>query len=368
MRKRIAVMGTDGGVSFSAERFDNALNRIGQNTGNALFQYALWKRVGNPKFLTLPHVDPSMVKDNADILLIPAANQVNPHWDLGSWADFVEAVDLPCVMIGLGAQSDIDGDPRLQLQPGTERYIRSVAERSKVIGLRGEFTKKVLENMGIFNTEVTGCPSQTISNSITGKSIAEQLDATKNKDVLRVAHVWGTFEEHIREKERLLGAMVSQHETSIVLQTHAQLLEFVHTHAIKEEDGNFLRWVGSIVHPNLSPDEFLQFLANRATFYSDARTWIDSMRRYDLAIGMRIHGAVAAIQGGSLGICVAFDSRTLELAHTMGYPYVKAGNIEAGMSLHDILEMVEFDVPRFDHLRVVNARKIDCILQDAGIE
>jgi len=86
------------------------------------------------------------------------------------------------------------------------------------------------------------------------------------------------------------------------------------------------------------------------------------MKHYDLAIGMRIHGAIAALEGGRLGVCVAFDSRTLELSETMGVPHFLASDIQQHMLLADVLDLVRFDADEFDVKRKRNLIEINAIL------
>ncbi|MDG1117536.1 MAG: polysaccharide pyruvyl transferase family protein [Flavimaricola sp.] len=368
MTKVVAVMGTEGGVSFSSYGFENALGRIGQNTGNALFQFAMWRLIANPKFSVGPGYPVEAIREMANLIVIPAANQVNPAWDLGHWADFLEGCDLPVVCVGLGAQAQVDGDPRLNLKPGTERFIRVVSERTNYIGVRGKFTQSVLAYHGVENTVVTGCPSQTINQNVSGKRIQGYLESFGAIAQPEVAYVLGTLEPDARQTELHLASSVKDLDHSLILQTEARFLKLVHSRSVSDEDKKFMEWSGKIFRPDLSVDEFVKFMLLKGRFFSDARTWIDSMCRFDLTIGMRIHGAVAAIQADRLGICVAFDSRTLELAQTMGYPYIEYQKINKGMPLHEIVEQTVFSAERFDHLRQVNVGKIRDLLKDAGCE
>jgi hypothetical protein len=80
--------------------------------------------------------------------------------------------------------------------------------------------------------------------------------------------------------------------------------------------------------------------------------WIDDAGRVDLSFGMRIHGAVAAIQGGALGLCIPFDSRTLELVTTMGYPFVRSEALQQGETIGSLLSKIEFNPSDFDQKRL----------------
>lgn len=363
----VAIFGTNGGTSFSTYGFDKGLQRIGMNTGNAIFQFALWKLVANPKYTVEPGVTAQTVRDNAQQILIPAANQVNAAWDMTWLANMLEACDLPVACIGLGAQAGVDSGTKIELKPGTIRYLHVLSERTSRIGVRGVFTQEVLAHYGVTNTVVTGCPSQTINPSIKGANIQTQLDRAKEMDRPNVAYVLGTLEEEAREAERLLAQQIKNFDHSLILQTDPRLLRIIFDRAVAADDVSYVNWAKGVFRPDLSYDEFVAYFLKNATFYSDARTWIDSMRRHDLVIGMRIHGAVTAIQAGKLGICIAFDSRTKELAETMGYPYLPVDKIIPDTSISQMLDSVIFDADNFDRLRQRNSDTVRSILTENGM-
>lgn len=367
MALTVAIFGTNGGTSFSGYGFEDALTRIGMNTGNAIFQFALWKMVANPKLTVEPGMTADDIRDNAQHILIPAANQVNAAWDMGWLADMLERCDLPVTCIGLGAQAGTDSDPRLDLKPGTVRYLRVLSERTGRIGLRGPFTQQVLEHFGVTNTVVTGCPSQTINPRLSGAAIQAQLDAVRQMRRPSVGYVLGTLEAETRLAERALAQQIASLPHQLILQTDPRLLRAIHDRHVPQDDAAYVKWVQGVMRPDLSTDDFIAYFLQNAAFYSDARTWIDGMRRHDVVLGMRIHGAVTAIQADKLGVCVTFDSRTKELAQTMGYPYLPMDRITSDQTLGQMLEHVIFDADRFDEARARNTATIRDILQQDGL-
>ncbi|WP_080963492.1 polysaccharide pyruvyl transferase family protein [Pseudomonas putida] len=326
---RVAFLGTSGGVSFSRLGFDAALNRIGYNTGNMIFQSATWESIRNPKFLVGFGGNIQSIRENADVLFIPAANQVNPSWDLQGWADFVESLDLPVVVVGLGAQSSIGSSTDLKLKPGTERFLSIIAERTSNIGVRGAFTAEVLNNLGIKNTVVTGCPSNFTNENIQGETIASKLDEVRTGKFTRSCYVAGTMEPETRAVEQRLFRLARSEYSDFVFQTNDKILRTIYSKQTNPESLEYFKWESAILSPESRTDLYIDEVLSKGKFYSDARTWIDEAGKYDITYGMRIHGNIAAIQGGGLGICIAFDSRTLELAETMGYPYALASEILA---------------------------------------
>lgn len=366
--KIAAILGTDGGVSFAAEGFHKALSRVGENTGNTLFQRAVWDLIRGPKFNAgLGIMSPRDVAQNANVLVIPAANQINPHFNLNAWADYVEECDLPCVVIGLGAQSD---DPNvapedLVLPDGVKRFARAISARSHLIGVRGDYTRRVLAKMNIDNTIITGCPSQTINTKISGVQIQERIDNACKSPYFNLAILGGTLQEYTRDTERKLYNLAKDFNNhKVVFQTQPNILRFVHDRGFEEDSRNFFNFMRAVVRPDLNDDKFFHYLGTKGCVYSDARSWIDAMASVDLAIGMRIHGAVAAIQAGRLGVCVAFDSRTLELAKTMEIPYVLPDDVMQCDSFESLMGAIKFDPVSFESKRKNNLFAIAQVMGD----
>jgi hypothetical protein len=363
MSRRVAFVGTNGGVSFASRGFEAALEEIGLNVGNALFQYALWDVVSNPKFIIKPGEDIGFVRENADVLVIPAANQVHPEWDMSAWADLVEGLDMPTVVIGLGAQAWINDSTAMEMQPGTMRFLKAASERTSNIGVRGEFTQEVLAKLGIKNTIITGCPSRMINRMVTGASIQEKLSGLRGRKDLRIGHLYGTFEEPARPAESKLSAIVREFEHGVILQTDPKLMRLVLDGQVTDRE--YISWFGQIARPDLNADNYFKDLRARGMFFSDARSWVDRMGFFDLVIGMRIHGAIAGIAGHTAAICVAFDSRTLELAKSMGIPYLLHTDVEKSDNLDDLLDKVIFDPATYDALQRDCIPRIEAILTHA---
>lgn len=367
--KRVAFLGTEGTVSSTIVGFDQTLEKIGFNTGNLLFQHATWSALKNPKFAVNLHTDPAFIRANADVLFIPAANQINPDWDLQDWADFVDAVDLPVVVVGLGAQAKIDGDSKLTLQQGTKNYLATISERTSNIGVRGEFTAEVLDNLGIKNTVVTGCPSNFLNPNINGSSIGSKLSTACGGMLHKTCYVFGTMEPETRDAERILYAIANAENSDYVYQTNPEILRTLYNRHADQTSLDYFEWESSILDPSSSLPKYIKNILRKGRFYTSAAAWIDQASHYNLVYGLRIHGNIAAIQGGSLGICVAFDSRTLELATSMGYPYIHITDILSStrFRLEELFSATHFSADYFDSQRLKLFEALIGIMDDAGI-
>ena len=66
--------------------------------------------------------------------MVVATNFVNRYGDQAPLADLVEAADLPCLVVGLGAQANDDERIAPAIPAGTIRFVRAVAERLRLVG------------------------------------------------------------------------------------------------------------------------------------------------------------------------------------------------------------------------------------------
>lgn len=364
----VGILGTNGSVLLSELGNEAAMEEVGKNTGNLLFQYSSSKNILNPKLnFSNSNVRFDILKNNIDVLVIPAANQLNPKWDLSWWATIIEKLDKPVVIAGLGAQAKIGEISSIRLPEGTVRFLHLLKERAVYVGMRGQGALQVADKYGLHNAIVSGCPSNFINPVITGASIQSRLDKLATKKSLIVNRLVGTLEEYTREAERALFGLLSENMGRYIYQTNISDLNFISSHE-NEEDLNFIDWEANIIAPGLERAEYKRKLKHRGQYFFSAPAWIDEAGKADLNIGMRIHGAVAAIQGGGLGVCVAFDARTLELAETMGYPYVMAADVVAAKNLAELLRRVRFDPDLFDKKRNELRVSMKLCFEQFGVE
>ena len=365
----VGLLGTPGGLLLAEHDLNEAIEVFGENTGNLMFQYACWTLIQNPRiaftFRRMPPI--GMLRENIDVLCIPAANQLNPAWDLGWWADFIEKLDKPVVIAGLGIQGLVDQEGSITLRPGTERFLHTVANRAVHVGVRGPSTLRLLERYGVKNGVVTGCPSNFINPRVTGSVITERIARLAEIESPRVNYLFGTMEEFARPTEKELFTLCRDHAVRIVYQTNRRFFELIHTGVATGDTAKYLSWERKILAPDMTDEEYVRFILDRGRFYVDVKTWIDEVGRDDLSLGMRIHGAVAAVQGGSLGVCVAFDARTLELARTMGYPYVLTEDLKRMTSLRELPSAIEFSESEFTSIRTELRQSLKLAMEHHGV-
>lgn len=365
-RPVVGIFGTNGTLSqtLSAGR---ALELAGSNTGNLIYQYAAERNVANPKlyFSQIEHNDVEMIKSSVDVIHIPAANQLNPNFDLGGWADLMDHLDKPIFIAGLGLQCELSED-EVQLTPGTVRFIETLKRLAPQIGVRGEATKKLLEKFGATNVVVIGCPSNFINRKLTGDSIRATFTRLKGVTNPKVDFFPSTMSNH-RDFEAKLRRMIYEFDYRFVLQTNPILFQYVETNGISSEAISYLEWEREVIAPSMTQDEYNSIYKDRSTYYFSAAAWIDSLSSRDLGIGMRMHGVVATIQGGRAGVCVVSDGRIQELVDAMAYPHVDLDAVSSANSLAQVLESVRFDAALYDQRRERNLERYRNIANECDV-
>lgn len=261
------------------------------------------------------------------MFVIAAANFLFKSFDFGGMADYIEKADLPVAIVGLGAQAH-SYDPDIKLLPGTERFLKVVAERAVSIGVRGPFTQQVLHRRGIHNVTVTGCPSYYMR----GAPVAElakpdfrkvrKISINASRDV--IAHAFDSIKmlkivrEIYREGIDWNADFIAQSEKAeIRLADHAPP---EHLNPALEEICGFLRGVAEDAKVS-------EWARGHMRVFFRVMDWIDAIRGYDFVFGNRFHGNMVALQHGVPACVVCHDTRTEEMCRFLAMPFVNIVDI-----------------------------------------
>ncbi len=309
---RLFVAGANYRAGAAGWPVEHRFRRAGRNTGNLLVGHGVRRQFRNAEFGGLLATPPERIRERFDGVAIAATNFLHRGFDLAAQAAAIEAVDLPCVVVGLGAQAN--GGERIAplLPAGTVRFVEAVAERTRVIGVRGGYTASVLDDLGVTNVEVTGCPS-----FYTNLSAPLRLRKKRFADMRRIA-VNGTanvvghsFDAEAKaEVERALFRFAAAANRPYVLQSELPEMLYLEepgpgrTEALAPS-ARRLGYRGA--------DEYAAALGRIGRVFFDVGEWLDFLGGCDLVVGTRLHGAVAALLRGVPAIVLYHDARTREL-------------------------------------------------------
>jgi hypothetical protein len=340
----------------------------GGNTGNLAFEFAVTQQiVGDVKILP-PGVSAETMREQGDLIVLPLANQLGAHTDLGEIADQLELASLPIIAIGLGAQADKQTDD-ITLTPGTERWLRTIASHSPNgkpnIGLRGEFTLNQLEKLDLGDAGVIiGCPSNFITPNYSFLDSVERKLSSFPKDVAVAAGI-----EHIPDLcglERDLADISTVSGGMYVVQHSIEMIKMAcgEFGKLEELEQEKLR---NYIAPHLSRDEFKGWCKSHARVFTDVRSWMFELSRYDFLVGTRFHGAMLALQAGTPAGCISPDSRVLEMCETMKLPALDYRDFQGGITRSRLRDIFQFDRQAYEDTRKKLAKSYFSMLVEAQL-
>lgn len=372
--KSVAISGTRGnvpGISFMDT--DLAMRKVGDNSGNLVFQYAVTNLIDEPTAIIgvdVPwHV--GKIRQACRVVAIPSANFLREGFDLTTYVNFLEKVELPLVFIGLGAQADDFDKKEFDFHPSVYRLIDLIKERSGRTSVRGEFTARVLERFGISDYEITGCPSNFINQS---PDFPEMINAKLQRPVRSfITHADEPWAKKTakREVEQRLVAWTRSGRAIMVQQAVPKVLEYLRQNnpfaggKIGEE---FEANLAKTLMPEADIRTFRDFIAIKMRTYYSVDQWLEDSSKFDFSVGLRLHGNMAAWQSGTPALWITHDARTEELTNTMGLPNIGIQDfLNSCETVEDAWQRIEFDPATYSARRILLKSRLDSVFQAGGI-
>lgn len=242
--------------------------------------------------------------------------------------------------VGVRGEYDMDVNNRYCFDEQVKEFLKTVLEKSPMIGVRGEITAEYLKKFG-FSEEndftVIGCPSMYIF----GKHISR-----RNLYLDEYSRVSINFNPNIPEiNENLLGVAKKFKQWFYVAQNIEEIK---------------CLWLG-LSKPNLRKQYYITnitdelYTKNHVRGFVSAGDWIRYMNMIDLSIGGKLHGNIAAVLGGTPAIFIPSDARMQELVSYHAFPAIAAKNWRKVNNIEQLVEKMDFDkylsihIENFEH-------------------
>ena len=289
--------------------FDRFMKVIAGNTGNSYITYSLIKELGvdseNVRHIqniyeydfTKSEKDIEYINSECTHVFLILQDQIRLSESYGlqlpyqSIMNFISRLNKPVVICGLGANSFNGFDPNFYklLKPELVKFLKFLSDHCINIGVRGEFTADVLNNLGIKNVTVVGCPSyfETGPNRILSKQEKIYLD-----EIL----LTGRF-------------CIPQ-----IYNNHTIMQDFQEEDAFRAVAFNDWSLVNNI-------NEFNKLCSHKYHVFSDIESWKKFVSQFPVAIGYRLHGSIACLNSGVVSMCCNKDSRAREMSTFLHIPY-----------------------------------------------
>ena len=378
----VVMVGTPGFVRDPARLDDATLLRVlGENAGNLMFQYAASRIVAAPQIHVglseTPYTETESLR-SARALVFPAANHLRLGADWTGLNDYLEKAGLPLVILGLGAQAPTGEESAtiaaLRSDAHVRRMVDILRDRAVFVSVRGEFSARVCDALGLRDVHVLGCPSVFLnSDPQLGQKLQARIAALPDvPGRLRLAMTAAAPFEISAQAERCdlerrlfdwtkaaQGLYIQQSGGISVLRAARGQWHLLEPGPRKS--------IAAILAPQMDPVEVWAFLCRAARFPLSAPEWIAELAGCELVLGSRVHGNLAAIAAGVPGVIVAHDSRTAELAQCMHLPQLQAADVMATARPKDLAARIAFDGAAFDRWRAGAATTLTAAFDRLGI-
>jgi hypothetical protein len=341
--KRILLRAKKDPFETLSARETLARNVIGTNSGNLVFIEAVHKLLSTRDTQIdvqrrLPHPrHADMINASYDAYVVPLANAFRPGFEpyLVNLARLIRRLTIPVVIVGVGAQADVDYDFE-SLKPverSVREFVTAVLNRAPDIGVRGEFTLAYLESLGFRDVAVIGCPSMFMyGDQLRVEKPAIALDPDARLAVNASPGV------------ALMRPILASHQAryrnlSVIAQDLETLALLLLGHRPPEDAAE------------LPPGSSELLSQNQVRLFVDPWPWIDYLRDFAFAFGTRIHGNIVALLAGTPASVLVHDSRSLELVRYFQIPHRLVTDTPADIDASDLYDEADYTELNRGHAR-----------------
>lgn len=297
---------------------DELMFATGENTGNLVFRKGLECLIDtNSAQLADPRSADAILYgsgDLPDLVLISCANWIGEADSFEesnySRSEVLSRRPLNLLPIGLGIQATI-GNQQFHIRENTRRLLSILSEYSGRISVRCAKTAECLQDLGITNYLITGCPSNFIS-----KSDRDHLEITYGDrlQTMRLASSWNELRLVVNEppeghsSDHLFLSAFTELASSIVVQTPSGI--------------SSVRYQQNGRQANKKPSRFSLEAKRKITYFFDVDAWLEHSYSSDAIIGHRMHANMVGLQAGTPSLLIVHDARLQGLADTMQIPVI----------------------------------------------
>ncbi|MCR4522275.1 MULTISPECIES: polysaccharide pyruvyl transferase family protein [Bosea] len=319
------------------------------NIGDAFVFDSSLKLLNFEKLDELPidRVDPAMIdRLNAeyDYVFLRGSNYVHAQMNWSKAAEVLRRLKIPVIAFGIGAQAPVSG--KLELSEDTKTVLKLIADSTASLGVRGTYSAEVLNDLGIRNVRIIGCPTAFRNNDPNLAIRLPPLEQVKTAGVTLRREVSKTYAQDIKRyltfHRSLVKAMADRFEVTLMSQGEVEEKKLA-LGTIDQQAQAMTALRANEWANNWYLDEQVERLYQTRMFYSDVVAEYERLvRGLDLVLGYRLHGNLMALANGTPSIYFTYDSRTVEFADTFKIPSV---DVFAGQDfrLEEYWEQARFD-------------------------
>ena len=314
----------------------------------------LLSRVGTKEFSGL-------LENNFDAVVITMSNAVRRGPSDGALLPAIKHINIPIYVVGLGLQQRLDGGLN-ELDEDMAELLRLLNEKAVLFGVRGHSTRRWLSKANLTNAQALGCPSM----------FAYPINIAKLKAPEKVDRyfVAGHLEKRYLNKK-------SDRAVNLIKAFQGRSCAYVFqdelpTYDIKDHIGLYDEATGKLDQSTVA-DYIEKIVGIRPPFhtyysFNEAGSWRQAALHYDVYIGDRIHGGVAAMQAGVPALILYEDTRVAELTEYHGIPSCRVSEFaELGVEAAISKYLGADAITKFKTKYADGLRKYQKVMTSAGL-
>jgi Polysaccharide pyruvyl transferase len=339
MKKRIGIIGNPASLSKGSK----------DNTGNIIHGHAALHMFADAACIKSDTSESNIDKVRSEFTHVGFVAATNLHVQgAPSYVDqqlhaakFIEKLDLPVCVFGFGCHAQLNATiANANVDARSVKLLRTLAERSHSVAVRGTFTADLCAKYGVKNVSVVGCQSAYVAamNNIT------QPKLTTLGERPCVNFSAATREEYIMYLAITEGAQVigqANFTETAICNGEISREDFVprgHKYRLMDAMEKMMR-VGAI-----SREDCYDFIMMNFFKFYNVRDWLTHIaKNYDFCIGTRFHGNMAALQAGVPALWIEHDMRVRELCEHFGLPSVSINSLNNFHTLRDFTKVCNYE-------------------------
>lgn len=291
--------------------YDKLMYSVAGNVGNSYITYALLKELGLRVKDIASHelkniiwgggVEDLSEKINQEcthviLVMQDQIRQFDPYYKgklpYKELTSLLDKINKPLLVAGLGSNAFSEEEKENilnHLAPDLVDFLIFISNKCKSIGVRGKYTKQILEELGIKNVVIIGCPSYYETGfdryiqkkdkyNKYGCSLLFQHDIMSNSDFV--------FYQDMNIVEKMCIESMAYGKYRIFLQPYYDI-----------------------------------YKSGRVGLFPSIPEWKSKMQEMDFFVSLRVHGAMVAINSGVPAIVLNPDARAREMCEYLNIPY-----------------------------------------------
>ncbi|GGC99772.1 polysaccharide pyruvyl transferase family protein [Vreelandella lutescens] len=336
--KKIGVIGClpELPLEFPVEKPENSGNMIHAQAPLRMFDNAVYNK-DYKKWYSQQSGFKDFVNSDCSHLIITLANSLSidkPDEEKYKRLRLsLEQYDVPVVVFGLGIQKKNFDISDAKLGVEAVKLLEFLSERSRYLGVRGEFTKKVIEqSSSINNVYVTGCPS-FFSYPEEFSKIKKNLENKNGRPAVSLTNMAN------EDERKVLAYAYSQKHFNI--EPVSRITHSFYNELLNGSNPDLpYYWKGIKAKKyfgDIEDDSVKKYYLAYYRLFRQVKPWLEFNKEHvSYTYGTRFHVNMASILSGVPALWLVHDARTKELTDFHGLPsaniedfskYIEKGNV-----------------------------------------